>query len=195
VAEILSAPPSPEERRALRREQAEAEAKRASAADTADNAAAAAFMAQINGTPPRDVLAEAAAEMPFRDREAAARRRAAIDVLRPLGLADVVTGFQSGVVFDANMGVLEPVPDVAQRAAMDRQYVSGRSERQAEERREAVNRARGELLARRRARRLASRAAHVTNSDSVTSPTTYPAPDDDWERERAFRARMGGVYR
>ena len=49
VAEILSAPPSPEERRALRREQAEAEAKRASAADTADNAAAAGFMARING--------------------------------------------------------------------------------------------------------------------------------------------------
>ena len=49
VAEILSAPPSPEERRALRREEAEAEAKRASAADTADNAAAAEFMARLNG--------------------------------------------------------------------------------------------------------------------------------------------------
>jgi hypothetical protein len=157
VAEILSAPPSPEERRALRREQAEAEARRASAADTADNAAAAAFMGRVNGTPPRDVLAEAAAGEPFRDREAAARRRAAIDALRPLGLADVITGGQSGVVFDANMGILEPEPDVAQRAALDRQYVFERAERQAEERREAVNRARGELLARRRTRGLASR--------------------------------------
>ena len=95
VSEILLAPPSPEERRALRREQAEAEAKRASAADTADNAAAAAFMGRVTATPPRDVLAEAAAGEPFRDREAAARRRAAIDVLRPLGLADVITGGQS----------------------------------------------------------------------------------------------------
>jgi hypothetical protein len=114
-------------------------------------------MGRVNGTPPRDVLAEAAAGEPFRDREAAARRRAAIDALRPLGLADVITGGQSGVVFDANMGILEPEPDVAQRAALDRQYVFERAERQAEERREAVNRARGELLARRRTRGLASR--------------------------------------
>ena len=39
-------------------------------------------MGRVNGTPPRDVLAEAAAGEPFRDREAAARRRAAIDALR-----------------------------------------------------------------------------------------------------------------
>ena len=129
VGEILSAPPTPEERRAERREQAEAEAKRASALDAADNAAAAGFMARLNGHEPRDPLAAAAAGEPFRDREADARRRAAIDVLRPLGLADVITGGWSGVVFDANMGILEPVPDVAQRAELDRRYEFERSER------------------------------------------------------------------
>ena len=162
VAEIVSAPPSPEERRALQREQAEAEAKRASAADTADNAAAAAFMARVNGTPPRDVLAEAAVE-PFRDREAAARRRAAIDVLRPLGLADVITGGQSGVIFDANMGILEPVPDVAERAELDRMYEAGRSARMAEEGRAIVNRARVQLEERLRARGLDRREPHRTD--------------------------------
>jgi hypothetical protein len=159
VGEILSAPPSPEERRALRREQAEAEAKRASAADSADNAAAAAFMARVNGTPPRDVLAGAAAE-PFRDREAAARRRAAIDALRPLGLADVITGSQSGVIFDANMGILEPVPDVAERAALDRRYEAERSERLAEQGRAIVNQARVQLEERLRARGLDQREPH-----------------------------------
>ena len=192
VAEILSAPPSPEERRALRREQAEAEARRASAADTADNAAAAAFMGRINGTPPRDVLAEAAAGEPFRDREIAARRRAAIDVLRPLGLADVITGGQSGVVLDANMGILEPEPDLAQRAAMDRQYVFERSERQAEERRSVVNRARAQLQARYRARALGRAAPDGPRTPGTTAGGPTPV-DDDWERERAFRARMSGV--
>jgi hypothetical protein len=137
VAEILSAPPSPEERRALRREQAEAEAKRARAQDSGDSAAAAAFIARVTGTPPRDVLAEAAAE-PFRDREAHARRRAAIEVLRPLGLEDVLTGGSSGVIFDANMGVIEPEPDVAQRAAMDFDYETRRSAERAEEGRRFV---------------------------------------------------------
>jgi hypothetical protein len=59
VAEILAAPPTPAKRRAERREQAEAEARRASARDAADSAAAAQFVARANGTPPRDVLAEA----------------------------------------------------------------------------------------------------------------------------------------
>ena len=112
VAEILSAPPAPEERRALRREQAEAEAKRASAADTADNAAAAGFMARLNGHAPRDPLAVAAAGEPFRDREAARpapgrdRRAAAAG---PGGRDHGRRG--SGVILDANMGILEPVPD------------------------------------------------------------------------------------
>jgi hypothetical protein len=181
VAEILSAPPSPEERRALRREQAEAEAKRASARDTADNAAAAAFMARINGTPPRDVLAEAAVE-PFRDREAAARRRAAIDVLRPLGLADVITGGQSGVILDANIGVIEPVPDVAQRAELDRQYEAERSERLAEEGRAIVNRARMQLEERYRARGLDRREAHRTTR-----------PDDAARRQYEQACREIGV--
>lgn len=154
VAEILSAPPAPEERRALRREQAEAEAKRASAADTADNAAAAGFMARLNGHAPRDPLAVAAAGEPFRDREAAARRRAAIDALRPLGLADVITGGGGGAVLDANMGILEPVPDVAERAELNRVYEAQRSERLAEEGRAIVNRARVQLQQRLRARGL-----------------------------------------
>ena len=124
--------------------------RNAAARDAADIAAAAAFLARINGTPPRDVLAEAAAE-PSRDREATARRRAAIDVLRALGLQDLITGGQSGVVFDANMGVLEPVRDVAERAALDRRYVAERSERLAEQGRTIVNRSRVQLAERRRA--------------------------------------------
>ena len=99
------------------------------------------------------MLAGAAAE-PFRDREAAARRRAAIDVLRPLGLADVITGGQSGVIFDANMGMLEPVPDVAERAELDRIYEAERSERLAEEGRAIINRSRVQLEERLRARGL-----------------------------------------
>ncbi len=115
---------------------------------------------------------------PFRDRESAARRRAAIDVLRPLGLADVITGGQSGVILDANMGVLEPVPDVAQRAALDRTYEAERSERLAEEGRAIVNRARVQLQERLRARGL----------DRRESPRTA-RPDDAARRqyERACR--------
>jgi hypothetical protein len=161
VAEIVSAPPTPTERRAERREQAEAEARRASARDAADNAAAAQFVARINGTPPREPLADAAAE-PFRDREAAARRRAAIDILKRHDLQDVILGGQSGVILDANIGVIEPVPDVAQRAELDRQYEFERSEREAAERNRVVGRARAQLEERYRARGVDRREAHRT---------------------------------
>jgi hypothetical protein len=150
LGEILSAPPTAEERRAQRREQAEQEQRRAAVLDAADASATQGFIARMNGHAPRDPLAEAAAE-PFGGRDASRRRRAAIDVLRPLGLADVITGGQSGVILDANMGVLEPVPDVAQRAGLDRQYEAERSERLAEEGRAIVNRSRVQLQARRRA--------------------------------------------
>ena len=89
-------------------------------------------------------------------RSGTARRRpgarAAIDALRPLGLADVITGGWSGTVLDANMGILEPVPDVAQRAEMDRRYEFERSEREAAECNRAVERYRQQLDERRRAR-------------------------------------------
>jgi hypothetical protein len=165
VAEILNAPPTAAERRQLRREQAEAQAGHDSPA--ADAAAAAAFRARINGTPPRDVLGEAAVE-PFRDREAAGRRRAAIDALRPLGLADVITGGQSGVVIDANMGILEPVPDVAARDAMDRQYEFERSRREADERNRIVAQSKVQLGERRRALGLDSpRVSHRSADPGV----------------------------
>ena len=73
-------------------------------------------------------------------------------MLRPLGLADVITGGQSGVIFDAHRGVLEPVPDVAERAALDRRYEAERAERLAEQGRAILNRSRVQLAERRRAR-------------------------------------------
>ena len=154
VAAILSEQPtSREERDAERRAQAEDDERRERAQDAADVGATAAFRARVNGTPPRNVLADAAAE-PFRDREAAARRRAAIDVLRPHGLADVITGGSSGCVMDANLGVLEPPPDQAARQAMDRQYAFERSARAAEAGTRAVNAFRAQLNERLRARGL-----------------------------------------
>ena len=148
VAEILSAPEIPEERRARKAELAEAEAKRTSAANPANGTAEAQFRARVNGHTPRNPLA--VAEPLGRDREAATRRRAAIDALRPLGLADVITGGWSGAVLDANMGILEPVQDEAQRAELDRQYAFQRSEREAAERCRTVERYRQDLDERRR---------------------------------------------
>jgi hypothetical protein len=156
VAEILNQPPLPEERRALRREAAEAEAGRAQAQDFADSVAARGFMDRLNGRPGRgaaDVLAEAGRD-PFRDTEALARRRAAIDALKPLGLDDVITGGQSGCVLDANLGILEPVEDRSARsarAAMDRTYELERSQREADARTRFVARAKVQLDERRRA--------------------------------------------
>ena len=150
VAEILQAPASPEERRQLRREEAAAEERRAEVADIADAADTVAFRALVNGTPPRDVLAGALAE-PFRDREESARRRRARDILREHGLADVL-GASSGAVFDPHLGILEPAPDVAQRARMDYEYEAARAEVEASSRRRAVDRYRERLDERYRAR-------------------------------------------
>jgi hypothetical protein len=119
VAEILNQPPSPEERRALRREAAEAEARRAQAQDFADSVAARGFMDRLNGRPGRgaaDVLA-AAGRDGF-ERENAGRRRAAIEAMKPLGLADVITGGQSGVIFDRNVGVIEAPRDESAHAVL-----------------------------------------------------------------------------
>ena len=85
-------------------------------------------------------------------REAASRRRAAIEVLKPLGLADVITGGASGAVLDVNLGILEPAPDVAQRARMDYEYEAARAEVAASSRRRAVDRYRERLDERYRAR-------------------------------------------
>ncbi len=175
VAEILNAPPTAAERRQLKREQDEQARRRADVADAASAASARGFIAAMNGTPPRDVLAEAARE-PFRDREQAARRRAAIDVLRPLGLADVISGYQSGTVWDYNMGELQAPQDESARAAMDRQYVFERSQREAEERTRAVDQARVQLRARLRSRGLGGAVSHRSR----------PAADADrLEYERA----------
>jgi hypothetical protein len=147
LAEV-ALPPSAAERAAAREE-----AERTSARDTGSGADEAGFIARMNAHPPRDPLADAAAE-PFRDREAAVRRRAAIAALRPLGLADVITGGQSGCVLDANMGILEPVEDQSARAAnaaADRRYEFERSQREADERNRIVARSKMELEERRRA--------------------------------------------
>jgi hypothetical protein len=150
VGEILSAPPTPEERRALRREAVEAEARPASAQDAADTAATQGFIARMNGHAPRDVLADAAGGDGL-DREQHSRRRAAVEILKRYDLADVITGGASGCVIDPHLGILEPVPDVAQRGAMDRQYEFERSQREADERNRFIARAKVQLDARRRA--------------------------------------------
>ncbi len=121
------------------------------------------------------MLAEAAAE-PFRDREALDDRKRAIELLKPRGLAHVVTGAWSGVVIDANLGVLEPEPDLAQRAAMDRAYESARSEREVAERNRAVERYRLRMDERFRARgldrRTSSRSA-VQRAEVGQRPVSY----------------------
>lgn len=169
VAEILSAPPSTREQRdAERREQREAEARRDRVADAADRAAADAFMMRFNGRERTDPLADARRE-PFRDTEALTRRRAAINVLKQHGLADVITGGQSGVIFDPNIGVLEPVLDErarSARASMDRQYEFERSQRDAEERSRFIGGLRDSLRARglwRQSSRSAGRDASSTH--------------------------------
>lgn len=172
TAILAEGPTSREERDAERRAQAGAEAARGRAQDAEDIAATAAFRARVNGTPPRNVLAEAAAE-PFRDREAAGRRRAAIEVLRQHGLADVITGGSSGCVMDANMGVLEPVCDQRARDAMDRQYEFERSEREAEARTRAVNGFRAQLDERLRARGLAPLGASRRPPGGETPEEAY----------------------
>jgi hypothetical protein len=153
VAEILAAGPGPEERHRLRQAEAAAEAKRTEAKDAvrdaADSADAMVFVARVNGMVAHNPLA--AADAP-RDREAASRRRQAIEVLKPLGLADVVTGGNSGAVLDVNLGILEPAPDLAQRARMDYEYEAARAEVEASSRRRAVDRYRERLDERYRAR-------------------------------------------
>jgi hypothetical protein len=160
VTEILSAPESPEERRARRREEAEAEARRADARDAADASATQGFIARMNGHAMQDPLAAAASE-PFRDHEAAARRRAAVEILKRHDLADVITGGASGCVIDPHLGIVEPAPDLAQRAAMDHQYAFERSQREADERNRIIARSKVQLGERRRALGLGSpRVSH-----------------------------------
>jgi hypothetical protein len=138
VAEILQAPASPEERRQERREARRAEARRAEARDASDATDAAVFMAKINGASVsvRNPLEAASAE-PFRDREAASRRRAAIEALRPLGLEDVILGGNSGAVLDPNLGILEP--QRRDTRELDLQYENQRAEVKAEARRARVD--------------------------------------------------------
>jgi len=152
VAEILAAPPSAEERRQLRAEETAAEERRAEVRDRHDSEAAQAFMRAVNGTLARttgDVLADGSRD-PV-GRADAGRRRAAIEALRPLGLDDVITGGDSGCVLDPNVGIIEAPRDMAQRAAMDREYEFRRAEVEVAERNRAVDRYRERLEERWRA--------------------------------------------
>jgi hypothetical protein len=149
------------------RQQAEGEARAGRDSPAADSDAAVAFMARVNGTSPRSSpLAQAVAE-PFRDREALDDRRRAIEALKPLGLAHVIVGGQSGCVLDANMGILEPLQDERARAAMDRQYEFERSARAADERNRIVARSRVQLEERLRARGLTRREPHRAGPDDA----------------------------
>lgn len=143
LAEV-ALPPSPAERAAQREE-----ARNSSAPpDTGSGADEANFIARMNGHAPRDRLAEAAAESPGRDRAELDDQKRAAEVLKPFGLAHVIRGGQSGVILDANIGAIEPVPDVAQRAAMDRDYEFQRSQREAAARTRAMAGLRDSLRAR-----------------------------------------------
>lgn len=142
-------PPSRAERD-MRRE----EAKDASARAAGNGMEEAGFIARMNGHALRDPLAEAAAGSFGRDRGALDDRKRAIEALRPLGLAHVVTGGQSGCILDANMGILEPAPDSAQRAEMDRQYQFERSQREADERTRYIGAVAAQLNERLRSRGL-----------------------------------------
>jgi hypothetical protein len=156
VATILADhPTSRAERDQERWERAREDARQARVQDVADTMEAAAFRASLRGETPRtagDVLTEAGRE-PL-GRQDAGRRRAAIEILRQHGLADVIDGGGSGVVIDANMGVLEPFVDERARAAMDQQYEFERAERKAEEGTRAVAAARARLDEQWRARGL-----------------------------------------
>ena len=156
VAAILAEQPTTrEERDAERAERAEDDERRARIQDTADTVAAVNFMRSVRGEAPKtaaDVLAEAGRD-PV-GRQDGHRRRAAIEILKVHGLADVITGGDSGCVIDVNMGVLEPVGDERARAEMDRRYAFERSEREAEQRTREVNRYRAALDAKLLARGL-----------------------------------------
>jgi hypothetical protein len=179
VAEVLASPPTPEERRQAKREQAEAAERREELRDVADSVAAAAFRAQVNGRAPRgvaDVLAGAAAGDAL-DREEHDRRRAAVRILRQHGLEDVL-GVPSGTVWDANMGELAPEPDPAERARLNLAYEIGRSEREVAARNRAVEQYRQHLDERTRAR----------GWDRRVSSRSMVQPADDAERRRYERA-------
>jgi hypothetical protein len=152
LAEVLADGPTTRGMRdAERAERAEAQARADHAKDSADMAAAEAFMRSVNGSQPRNVLAEAMRGDAGIDREQMQRRRAAIEILKRHDLADQIAGHQSGVVF-SEFGVYEPPKDERATAAMDRTYELERSEREAEARNRAVAQYRVQLDERMRAR-------------------------------------------
>jgi hypothetical protein len=158
--------------------------------DAADASATQGFIARMNGHPPQDPLAAAAIEPTGRDREASARRRAAVEILKRYDLADVITGSTSGCVFDPHLGILEPEPDLAQRAALDRQYEFERSQREADERNRYVRAAAARLEERRRARwpgspRASSRP--VQRADDAERRRYEQACDEIGQRPVSYR--------
>lgn len=176
LADILAAPPSTREQRDIERaERVEAEERSGRAQLHADAVETEMFLHRLRGTTPKSVLDQALHE-PFRDNQAAIRRRAAIDALRPLGLSDVITGgFDSGVILDANVGVVEPVRDERAVAQMNQDYEFERSQRAAEERTRAVAQFKTKLDERWRARGLSSpRASHrAATSNSGRERPSY----------------------
>ena len=108
------------EREAARAEEAERKAQRDRARDAASGAETQAWLMRLRGEQPPgvdEVLGRPDAALPGAGEQD--RRRRAREILRSYGLEDVITGGQSGVILDANIGVLEPVRDVAQRSAGD----------------------------------------------------------------------------
>jgi hypothetical protein len=175
VQEILTAPPTAAERRQLQREQAEAGDQAARAQDLADGAAAQGWVARMRGEPPRSAAEVLAGSRDELDREQHDRRRAAARILREHGLADVL-GVPSGVVLDANMGILEPVEDQSARAAnaaADRRYEFERGQREADERNRIVARSKVQLEERRRALGLDSARVSYRSADPGAERRRY----------------------
>lgn len=184
ITEILNAPSSRADRDQLRLER-EAEAdRRARAADAAAAADNMRFAAMAAGRPAVDPLAAARSDIPFRDQQTAIRRRSAIEVLRSHGLEDVITGGDSGCIFDPNLGLLEPQRDTAERDRMNFEYESGRSERESSANTAYVNRSRARLDERLRA---AGMQSPGMSQRSRPVPAERCEPGFDYEPPVSYR--------
>jgi hypothetical protein len=110
------------EREAERRERARQAEQQERVAENAAAAEVGVWMAQLRGEELPDVdgvLARGREDTRLSGDNTSQRRHQAKEILRRYGLEDVITGGASGVVFDLNLGCLEPERDVAQRSATD----------------------------------------------------------------------------
>jgi hypothetical protein len=122
LAEILTADPTFAERQAERFEQARRDEQKERAAEDREAAETRAWLARLRGEQlpsVGEVLARGRQDAGLPGDHERQRRHQAREILRRYGLEDMITGSASGVVFDVNMGVLEPAHDVAQRSAAD----------------------------------------------------------------------------